>query len=101
MRGGGVNKWGRRKRKGGKREKENKKCERKEREWKRKKNLRKTNKNLGIISLRNKGKTTNPIRIYTPDKVGTLSFYTLNMYWFSLMLKGCVKAVRRKGLKDE
>jgi len=37
----------------------------------------------------------------TSCKVGTLSFYTLNMYWFSLMLKGCVKAVRRKGLKDE
>jgi len=37
----------------------------------------------------------------TSCKVGTLSFYTLNMYWFSLMLKGCVKAVRRKDLKDE
>lgn len=34
-------------------------------------------------------------------KVGTTSFYCLNMYWFYLMLKGCVKAVKNGGLKED
>eukprot|EP00088_Acartia_fossae_P059434 TRINITY_DN7054_c0_g1_i3.p1 TRINITY_DN7054_c0_g1~~TRINITY_DN7054_c0_g1_i3.p1 ORF type:complete len:262 (+),score=50.68 TRINITY_DN7054_c0_g1_i3:508-1293(+) len=34
-------------------------------------------------------------------RIGTACFYSLNIYWFSLMVKGCVKAVRLGGLKEE
>jgi hypothetical protein len=33
-------------------------------------------------------------------RLGTALFYSLNIYWFSLMLKGCVKAIRLGGLKE-
>jgi len=34
-------------------------------------------------------------------KLGTSSFYLLNLYWFSLMIKGAVKVYRKKVLKVE
>lgn len=34
-------------------------------------------------------------------RIGTALFYSLNIYWFSLMIKGCVKAIRLGGLKEE
>jgi len=34
-------------------------------------------------------------------QLGTCSFYLLNLYWFSLMVKGCVKALRNRSLKDD
>ena len=34
-------------------------------------------------------------------KLGTSSFYSLNLYWFYLMLKGCVKAIKNGGIKND
>lgn len=34
-------------------------------------------------------------------KLGTFSFYSLNLYWFYLMLKGCVKAIKNGGIKND
>ena len=34
-------------------------------------------------------------------KLGTSSFYSLNLYWFSLMLKGCYKAIKNGGIKHD
>ena len=34
-------------------------------------------------------------------KLGTFLFYSLNLYWFHLMLRGCIKALNQKGLKKK
>jgi len=34
-------------------------------------------------------------------RLGTACFYSLNIYWFSLMIKGCIKAVRAGVLKED
>lgn len=34
-------------------------------------------------------------------QLGTLSFYLLNLYWFGLMIRGCIKAFRKHYLKKD